>query len=362
MTFLPIVGRELRVAARRKGTYWSRLVAALLALFIFAGFITVTTLGNQGWSGQIGPILFGVFSWLSFAFACAAGVFLTSDCLSEEKREGTLGLLFLTDLRGYDVVLGKLFSSSLVAVYGLLAAFPIVGMAFLLGGVTGAEFARTVLMLFNTLFFSLAAGVAVSSISRDSHKAMNATLLLCGFFILLLPAIDWAAAGWDSAKFEARFSLASPGFTFSQTDATRLGGFWTSLIVAHLLGWLFLALASVFAPRNWQDAAAASTTGPGSRSQRRRFGSPEKRRAFRLRWLGENPIRWLAARDWWLGRFQWMILLGAGGLCVLMGAKAHKWDELMSVMQAIQGLLVMLFYLWVASQASRFFVETHHWQ
>ena len=96
MTVLPIVERELRVAARRKGTYWSRLVAALLALFIFAGFITITTLGNQGWGSQIGPILFGVFSWLSFAFACAAGVFLTSDCLSEEKREGTLGLLFLT--------------------------------------------------------------------------------------------------------------------------------------------------------------------------------------------------------------------------------------------------------------------------
>ena len=29
----------------------------------------------------------------------------TADSLSAEKREGTLGLLFLTDLRGYDVVL-----------------------------------------------------------------------------------------------------------------------------------------------------------------------------------------------------------------------------------------------------------------
>src|SRR6185503_19644596 len=47
MTFLPIVDRELRVAARRKGTYWSRLLAALLALLIFAGFVTISEFGNQ---------------------------------------------------------------------------------------------------------------------------------------------------------------------------------------------------------------------------------------------------------------------------------------------------------------------------
>jgi len=29
MTFLPIVARELRVASRRRGTYWARTVAAL---------------------------------------------------------------------------------------------------------------------------------------------------------------------------------------------------------------------------------------------------------------------------------------------------------------------------------------------
>jgi ABC-type transport system involved in multi-copper enzyme maturation permease subunit len=357
MTFLPIVERELRVAARRKGTYWSRLLAALLALLIFTGFMTISEFGNQALGNQLGMILFGIFNWLSFAFVCAAGVFLTSDCLSEEKREGTLGLLFLTDLRGYDVVLGKLLSHSLVAVYGLLAAFPIIGISFLIGGVTGAEFGRSMLVLFNTLFFSLAAGVFVSSISRDSHKAMNATVLLCSLFILLLPGIDWAWAGWDSTKFEARLSLASPGFTFTQVQSTRLGDFWTSLIVAHLLGWVFLALASALAPRNWQETAAAAESGSCSRAQRLRFGSPPKRRGFRLRWLERNPVCWLAARDRWLGRFQWFVLIASVAAFLLLGSRVAKWQELLGIGQAVQGLLVMLFFLWVTSQASRFFVE-----
>ena len=34
MTFLPIVERELRVAARRHSTYWVRLVLALAAIVI----------------------------------------------------------------------------------------------------------------------------------------------------------------------------------------------------------------------------------------------------------------------------------------------------------------------------------------
>ena len=37
MTFLPIVGRELRVAARRRGTYWNRAVSALAAILVFGG-------------------------------------------------------------------------------------------------------------------------------------------------------------------------------------------------------------------------------------------------------------------------------------------------------------------------------------
>ena len=164
-------------------------------------------------------------------------------------------------------------------------------------------------------------------------------------------------AGWDSTRFEARFSLASPGFTFTQADNTRLGDFWTSLILEHLLGWVFLATASTLAPRTWQETAAAPATGSTSRAQRRRFGSAERRRAFRLRWLEGNPIRWLAARDWWLGQFQWMVLIGAGGLFALLGTTVANWRDLISVGDAMQGLLMVLFFLWVASYASRFFVE-----
>src|SRR5437899_9435177 len=124
MTFLPIVDRELRVTARRSSIYRVRLSVALTAMFL-AGIILLVNLGAP--QHQSGRHLFEGLSVLSIIYCLFSGRISTADCLSEEKREGTLGLLFLTDLKGYDVVLGKLAATSLSECCGLLAMLP--GMA-----------------------------------------------------------------------------------------------------------------------------------------------------------------------------------------------------------------------------------------
>src|SRR5436190_11090789 len=105
MTFLPIVARELRVAARRRGTYWTRLGAALTALALGGWIMLMPGVRSPQ---MLGITLFVALSVVAYIYSLLAGIFTTADCLSEEKREGTLGLLFLTDLKGYDIVLGKL--------------------------------------------------------------------------------------------------------------------------------------------------------------------------------------------------------------------------------------------------------------
>ena len=45
MTFLPIVERELRVASRRRGTYWTRVIAAVAAVGVGGWFLLV--MANQ---------------------------------------------------------------------------------------------------------------------------------------------------------------------------------------------------------------------------------------------------------------------------------------------------------------------------
>ncbi|MGD1085846.1 MAG: ABC transporter permease, partial [Verrucomicrobiota bacterium] len=106
MTFLPIVGRELRVAARGRSTYYIRMATASIAVLIggmFLLFDLVTSSLGGGFSTT--DVMFYTLSWYLFLVCLLAGVFLAADSLSVERREGTLGFLFLTDLKGYDIVL-----------------------------------------------------------------------------------------------------------------------------------------------------------------------------------------------------------------------------------------------------------------
>ena len=97
MTFLPIVERELRVAARRRGTYWTRVVAASIAIGAAVWMLTVSNLGRQESPSELSQSIFMMLSSFAFIYCLVAGARNTADCLSEEKRGGTLGLLFLTD-------------------------------------------------------------------------------------------------------------------------------------------------------------------------------------------------------------------------------------------------------------------------
>lgn len=134
-SFLPIVHRELSVASRRSGTYSARVGAAALVGGILLAMVG-TILGSATWVSVV------TFKFLTLAiFACCllSGVYYTADALSRERREGTLGLLFLTDLRGYDVVLGKLAVTSLNACFALLAVVPFLAVPIMMGGVSIAD-------------------------------------------------------------------------------------------------------------------------------------------------------------------------------------------------------------------------------
>src|SRR5262245_7602422 len=132
-------------------------------------------------------------------YCLLAGLRSTSDCLSEEKREGTLGLLFLTDLRGYDVIIGKLTANSLAVFYCVVAVLPVLAIPLLMGGVAAAEFGRISLVLLNTLFLSLCAGMLASACCRSGRAAIIWTFLLVLLVAAGGPALGlllWWLANW----------------------------------------------------------------------------------------------------------------------------------------------------------------------
>ena len=361
MTFLPIVGRELRVAARRRGTYWTRLGIACVAI-AFGGWVML--IPDFRTPQNLGLALFTSLAVVAFIYSLLAGVRTTADCLSEEKREGTLGLLFLTDLKGYDIVFGKLTATSVNAAYGLLAIFPVMAIPLLLGGVTVQEFWRAVLVSINSLFFSLAVGMFCSAVSLDERKAMALTSFILLLFALGLPVAGIFAQQMDPVPrpLHPLFFIPSPGYAaFMSFDATattfrQFNFFYASVLCVHLIGWAFLVAACVIVPRSWQDRAETGATSRW-RARWRRWGQglPAARQAIRARMLAINPFYWLAGRDRMKTVLVWVFLGGCAGFALWCNWKFQMSAAIDSLYVCTALVVHTVLKCWIAFEACRRF-------
>ena len=360
MTFLPIVARELRIAARRPSTYRVRSGAALVLILIGTWLFF---LKQHEPTHAIAMGLFCMSTGGVVLYCLLSGVRFTADCLSEEKREGTLGLLFLTDLKGYDVILGKLVATSLNGFYAVLAVVPVMALPLLLGGVEPGEFGRMALVVVNTLFFSLALGMCVSALSRSPRKAMAMTFLLILLFTALLPGCGaWMAATGKTKQLSNAWLMPSAGFSYYLAfDAPyKLGttDFWWSVAVMHGLGWIALVLATVIVPRSWQDRPA------GAQRLRWRerwhwwsYGNSVERAEFRRRLLDRGAYFWLAARARLGPAYVWAVLglVGCGWVWGIAKARRDWFEEGTYVLTGL--LLNLVMKVWFALEAGKQLAE-----
>src|SRR3954469_19909855 len=111
MRFLSVAERELRAGARQKATHRLRWITGAVFFALLAWLMWV-------FNGFRAPQIFSAFSAITLFYCLLIGTARTADCLSSEKREGTMGLLFLTNLNGSEIIGGKLCSSAVAAAYG----------------------------------------------------------------------------------------------------------------------------------------------------------------------------------------------------------------------------------------------------
>jgi ABC-type Na+ efflux pump permease subunit len=371
MTLLPVVERELRVAARRRGAFWSRVGACLVLLTVMLWLLWVA--GDTFFSPQhSGRSLFGVLCGLTFVLCLGVGGSLTADCLSSEKREGTLGLLFLTDLRGHDVVLGKLAATSLAAFYALLAVLPLLALPVLLGGLTKLAVVGMAVCLVNTMFFSLTAGLLVSAISRDERRAISGTIGLILGITLGLPLLGVVLeemTGMPGRRgFAELLSTPSPAYGFVRgveglLNATPGGpskaAFWRCQVWVHALSWLFLLLACAILPRTWHETGRTGAGAEGWRAGWPQwwFGGEPARLEMRRRLLAINPVTWLTNRHPGRALAPWVIF-AVLALVWFAGAATLRVDWYSPPVAILFALVLQSFFKYqVAAEACRRFAE-----
>jgi ABC-type transport system involved in multi-copper enzyme maturation permease subunit len=350
MIFLPVVERELRVAARRRVTYWGRFASGLIGAALAAWVLLAMEDANEK---AAGAQLFIVVSVVVFLYATVAGTLVTCDCLSEEKREGTLGLLFLTDLKGHDVVLGKLAATSVNAFYGMLALLPMLAIPFIVGGVTQAEMLRVVLVSINLLFFFLSIGLFVSALCRKDNWALGLSILLGLVFVwggpvaMLIKGFPNSSEDWallSSPAFGCFLAFDDLYNSTTLTDPHFL--FWLNAAFTHLYSWIFFGMACWIVPRSWQDSAF------GKKASWRAATTDVRRRRTRRALLEVNPFLWRVAR----AGHKWLLPLTLGLWFVLWLWFTHlfsddRWDPGMDLFLLLPAGFILK--AWLAAEASR---------
>src|SRR5437879_7400326 len=116
MACLPLIERELRVAMRKQRPARSRLKVAALSA---GGSVLFLLLGTFTNSRSLGRNLEQFLCLTGLYFVLRAPM-LTVGVLAEERRNQTLGLLFLSGLGACEVFARKFLSSALVAFTNLL--------------------------------------------------------------------------------------------------------------------------------------------------------------------------------------------------------------------------------------------------
>jgi ABC-type transport system involved in multi-copper enzyme maturation permease subunit len=356
MTVLPVVERELRVASARWQTYWGRaLVGFGAVMVVIMALASQDALGSRFGNGvslaQAGRAIFNWLAYLAGAFSLLAGVFYTSDAISSERREGTLGLLFLTDLRGIDVALGKLATSSLGAFYGLIAIQPVLAMTLLLGGVSLGECARLGLTLLITMAASLSIGLLASTFVQSSRAAMVAALFFCLGFTALFPALAWSLDFYPRPGLAA-FSPAAAFLISVDGDAPYMANrilFWTSIAYTAACAILALMAAARRLPMAWKDR----TRRPKYRNLEFVRHDKAVSKKIKEELLERNPVAWVMVRHTARRLFPWLILLAS---CLLFSAFPFfdtSYSGFAQGLFAIAGLAHYAIKLWIASECCR---------
>lgn len=163
-----------------------RLVRTHVVRLCFAGFIffNLAIAHSEGVVfGAPGLRFFSQMTYLNFIFISLAGITIFATAITEEKEEGTLGLLKLAGLSPVSILLGKSTSRLLSGVLLLLIQVPFALLAVTLGGVTTKQVIDAYCSLTAYVLLLANLGLFWSVVCKQHQQARSLMMLsLFGFF------------------------------------------------------------------------------------------------------------------------------------------------------------------------------------
>ncbi len=189
----PIFSREWLILPRRARHYFAR------ALYLGGLWILLLTIWQTSVGWEFTPTLGDLSRFGLLSFQILAHVQLTlllffsalsaASTISLEKDRRTFLLLLLTDLRNYEIVLGKVLGSLLQILLMLVGSIPVFAFLMILGGVDPWQIAQTMLVLATAALAAGSLGGLVALWRDKTFQALAMTVLFLVLYLCLVEAI-----------------------------------------------------------------------------------------------------------------------------------------------------------------------------
>lgn len=299
----PIFERELRRLAKQPSTYLARSAFAAAPFFLIIGAIAASD----------GREALKIVAMIAGCLAHFAGGLSVARAIIEERRQGTLPLLYLTPLTPVEMVGGMLSTHLAVGFSHLLTIVPAMAVSIVVGGVSASEFASIALALANAVFCSTALGMLIGSFAREQGQPVFAAIMV--MFILGLVTIPAAAYLGHAGPWSPGLVLSGLLGSMPLLLAFDAGGtqspilFPATLVLSHAGSWLMVLAAG----HRCLSIARSGGDKPNSSGFLWFQGKDDEGRSRRP--LDKNPVEWLLARNPSVSRIAWALFL-----CIAMAA------------------------------------------
>jgi ABC-type Na+ efflux pump permease subunit len=325
----PIFMREVVTVPRRAGHYSGR--AALLGLLTILGITTwQATIGfardaTLGEAAAFGLLLFQIIAFVQLLLTIFFATVSAAGAISQEKDRRTFVLLLLTDMRDYEIVVGKMLGALLPITIQLAVTAPVLAMLLLLGGIDPEQVLQAVLVLGASAVAAGSLGALIALWRERTFQALALSVLFLVLYICVTQGLGVIGPliAIDVNWFRVQAWL-DPFITMQTVLGPPAGG-WGGLAPAYgfvivMLGWCALLNGiGIWKLRKWNPSGEPimQREGPQDLTDTDESIEMEKRAKAhaapgQARHVWHNPVLWREIRTLAYGRRPLLVKLAFG--------------------------------------------------
>jgi ABC-type Na+ efflux pump permease subunit len=332
----PIFMRELVTVPRRAGHYAGR--AAMVGLLAILGITTwQATVGfshdaTLGEAAAVGLLLFQIVAFVQLLLTVFFATLSAAGAVSQEKDRRTFVLLLLTDMRDYEIVVGKLLGALLPILIQLFVTAPVLALLLLLGGIDPEQVLQAVLVLTASAMAAGSLGGLVALWRERTFQALALSVLFLVLYVCVTQALGVVgpllAAGVDWFRVQA---LLDP-FVTMQTVLSPPAGGWGGLDPAYgfvlvMVAWcVVLNGIGIWKLRKWNPSGEPimqpDTPDAGDADPDESVEKEKRARAHaapgKVRQVWANPVLWREVATLAYGRRPLLVKLAYGIVLALI--------------------------------------------